>query len=431
MSRPFKLASLFPLLLALPIACTPADDGGSDEGSSYLSYCAVEKWECAEFKAGPQLAERRHGHQTVVLDAERILLIGGMVRPQDGGPDEDLDTCEIVNPHTGEVYTVGGDDNQRCFRDIRRDPHLIRLKDGSVLAIGGVDGQAKRLKNAELFDPETEEWTRLLHPLNIDYQARQFTSELLEDGRVFLLREEVFFGSNNPSKPGGEIFDPETQKWTPLTMPDIAIETIGGALIPGTTQMVLVLGEPDALTKNPPPPQNEGDPVLHPGHVLHLGIYDIDDQKWEKIATLPRRGTGIAPQLMWVPDAKYMLIMIPGDTERPSYGFRFEPKSKFFEEFFERHPIPGQLTAVLPGDQVLFHSAFFTQLFDPTTDTWWEMDAYPEGMTYSSLVPLNDCRLFASGERPQRTWVEEGEEEPPLAELRGQDTAICTPLLDP
>ena len=58
------------------------------------------------------------------------------------------------------------------------------------------------------------------------------------------------------------------------------------------------------------------------------------------------------------------------------------------------------------------------------------MDAYPEGMTYSSRVQLEDCRLFASGERPQRPWVEEGEEPPPLAELRGQDTAICSPVLD-
>lgn len=431
MFRPFRLTASLPLLFffSFSIACTP-DEEGDQKAKQTSPYCKVERWECAEFEPGPQLSKRRHGHQTVVLDADRVLLIGGLERPEGGGPDQYLDTCEIVNIRTGEVHTVGGEDATRCFRDIRRDPHLVKLQDGSVLAMAGFDGNATRLKNVERFDPQTEEWTRLLYPLNIDYQARQFTSVVLEDGRVFLLREDVVRGQHNPSKPGGEIFDPETERWTPLTMPDIPVDTIGGALIPGTTQMVLVLGEPDALTKNPPPPENENEEPLHPGHLIHLGIYDIETETWEKAGTLPRRGTGMAPQLVWVPDANYMLIEIPGDMERPSYGFRFDPESKFFEEFFERTPIPGQLMTVLPGDQVLFHNSFFTQLFDIERDTWWEVDAYPEGMTYSSLVQLEDCRLFASGERPQRPWVEEGEEPPPLAELRGQDTAICSPVLD-
>ena len=414
-------------LISFGAACSDnggAENGNNEEVPSFPSYCHITEWECEEFVDGPDLPSNRHGHAAVVLDHERVLLAGGFERLESGTSTR-IDTCEIVNPLTEEVRDVA------CFNRPRRDATLVKMADGSVLALGGTSPDNQRLTSVERFDPDEETWENRA-PMTIPYRAHTFEPMLMEDGRLFLLRINEVFGAHNPAHLAAEIYDPELDSWSEVTgLPDMEVDTMGAAMLPGD-KVLVVIAEPDNITRNPPPPEDPNEDPRPGGHVLRMGIFDIATGEFEE---RPRfsgiRGVGLRPQVTRLPGRGFYMIVIPGDVEEPAYGYLFDGESYFREQFFERDPAPGWISTVLTGDRVLFQSNEFSQYFDLDSGVWWQFDAFSPGLYFSSIVRLEDCRLFGSGERAFQVSEEEAEAGVQPAPLRGVDTGFCTPLGEP
>ncbi len=412
-------------LLTLGVACSDNGAGTDNQNQnqeeevpSFPSYCHITEWECEEFDDGPALPSNRHSHQTVVIDHERILLMGGFERLETGSSAR-IFSCEILNPLTAEVREVD------CFNRDRMDFATIQLADQSVLIIGGSSPSGDRKTSVERFDPDEERWaTMAAMPTWGDpaYRVRELQPMLMEDGRVFVLRIQEVFGSHNPAYVDAVIYDPEENQWSAVEgLPTNEPDTVGGVMLDGD-RVLMVIAEPDSITNNPPPPPENQEP-RPPGHTLRMGVFHIDAEEWEPLPGFNVRGIGLRPEFAYLPERGFFLINIPGDDEEPAYGYLFDPDSFFRQQFYEREPAPGRIATVLPGDRVLFQSNDFVQYYDLETDFWWMFDAFPPGLFYSSLVQLDDCRLFGSGERA--LLGEDG------GELRGVDTAFCTPQGEP
>ena len=132
---------------------------------------------------------------------------------------------------------------------IRAFPHVLLLNDGTVLVSGGVDlfsepssFSTDYVEEFEVFDPATGEWRQAASP------SRQFQPEYtpeepflvkLADGRVAALVSE---GDNSwRNEPHVEIYDPTADTWTSVSGPDLYSTFTG--VVPLSDGRLLAQGE--------------------------------------------------------------------------------------------------------------------------------------------------------------------------------------------
>lgn len=144
----------------------------------------------------------RTAHSATLLNDGRVMVAGGL------GKAGVLRSVEIYDPRSDE-WTEASDTIHP-----RRNAVLVTLKDGRVLAAGGLDQQT--VATSEIFDPGTGEWTEL-PPMNTGRESAMGVA--LDDGRLL-----VFGGANGVI--GGadgqfelqstEVYDPATNSWALL-----------------------------------------------------------------------------------------------------------------------------------------------------------------------------------------------------------------------
>jgi hypothetical protein len=147
------------------------------------------------------MAQSREGASATLLDDGRVLLVGGQFDPY----TEPSASAEVFDPDTSDFSTV----EQRPIR-ARIGHTATRLRDGTVLLVGGYGPGISLLASAELFDPVDGSF-RPAGPLR---QARAgHTATLLPDGRVL-----VVGGSGAGDLWDGlrsvEVYDPATRRFT-------------------------------------------------------------------------------------------------------------------------------------------------------------------------------------------------------------------------
>ncbi len=137
-----------------------------------------------------------------------------------------------------------------------------RLDDGSVLVVGGTMDLAR---SVEIYDPLTRQW-RPAQPLS---RLRSWhTATLLHDGRVLVLGGDGDPGHGIDFVGTGEVFDPATGAWSPVTpMPD-ALSEFTASLLPDGR--VMVVGGVDNLGNA----------------IARVGIYDPMADAWSATASL-------------------------------------------------------------------------------------------------------------------------------------------------
>ncbi|KAH6699678.1 hypothetical protein BKA61DRAFT_661853 [Leptodontidium sp. MPI-SDFR-AT-0119] len=92
----------------------------------------------------------------------------------------------------------------------------ILLTDGSVMVQNANATDWWRLTPDLQGQYESGSWTG---PFNMTTARKYYSSGVLSDGRVFVIGGE-YAGGNNPAKlTTGEIFDPDTEKWSPMNKP--------------------------------------------------------------------------------------------------------------------------------------------------------------------------------------------------------------------
>jgi hypothetical protein len=141
----------------------------------------------------------RQGHQAVLLEDGRVLVIGGSTLVA----GQDPLSAELYDPDTGTWTSTASTMAER--------PTLTLLADGRVLATGGQEPgvNGAPVASAEVYDPETGEWSATGSMTTPRYVH---TATLLADGTVLVA------GSWGPddvanAEASAELYDPSTGTW--------------------------------------------------------------------------------------------------------------------------------------------------------------------------------------------------------------------------
>ncbi len=120
----------------------------------------------------------------------------------------------------------------------------ILLKDGPVLAIGGIPGVSSPSPIAELFNPEEETWSPAGSSTQPTFNYGAATT-MLKDGRVFISggASQTLMGDALPS---GFVYDPRTDRWVTTNPMALGRVSHSASLLPDGR--VLVAGGRDAQT---------------------------------------------------------------------------------------------------------------------------------------------------------------------------------------
>ena len=145
----------------------------------------------------------RRNHSATLLSDGKVLLVGGRSVPS-GSPNEA--TAELFDPETENfTFTTG------FMAAPRRFHSATLLADGRVLIAGGLDVNANTLATAELYDPATQTFSPTTNTMS---EARfVHTATLLADGRVLIAGGGGV--TNDDVHASAEIFDPATNTFTP------------------------------------------------------------------------------------------------------------------------------------------------------------------------------------------------------------------------
>lgn len=156
----------------------------------------------------------------VVLNDGRVLLIGNFINATSS-------TTQIYNPSSG-TWSAGGN-----LVVPRHTASMVKLQDGRVLLMGGVDG-SDTVADAEIFDPSTNQWTQV-SPLN--QKRHVFNGVLLPNGKVFISGGYdtgiVLYSS--------EVYDPVLDTWTTVS-DDLLFEHGGGKLAMLSNGDIMMIG---------------------------------------------------------------------------------------------------------------------------------------------------------------------------------------------
>ena len=145
-------------------------------------------------------------HSLVALNDGRIMAVGGF---NDSGSMHGADRAEIFDPETTEWTLTGSTHVSRMF------PVAIALSDGRILVTGSAISHspvADDSPTSEVFNPETGEWT-----VTGAMAVRRYghTLTLLPDGRVLAAGGEDPMGDDYLLYATTEVFDPDTNTWSP------------------------------------------------------------------------------------------------------------------------------------------------------------------------------------------------------------------------
>jgi hypothetical protein len=126
----------------------------------------------------------RTAYTATLLSNGEVLVVGGVDRS-----DETIAVAEIYNPESGTWRTTGS------LRDARWGHTATILQDGRILLAGGLldDWLMSPAETGELFDPETETWSRAGRIT----QGWMHTATALDDGLVLVA------GGTRTGCPGG------------------------------------------------------------------------------------------------------------------------------------------------------------------------------------------------------------------------------------
>jgi len=313
------------------------------------------------------------GTHLVQLHDGRVLAISG-----DKGNGVFTSTAEVYNPDTGQWTPAG------TLHDARMafgQPSV--LPNGDVLVAGGHDPNVIDYATAELYDPATNQWT-LTGSLHI---ARRYDVQVeLKNGDVL-----VATGSSGPPTcsrflSSAELYNPATGRWTYTGSTQIPRESAMGIRL--ADGRVLLAGGYTCLGAG------DTDPVT-------TEIYDPATGRWSQAGDLPHGWLG--GTMVLLPDDRVLLVDgWQHSTGRPfAEAVIFDPATgRWTEAAAPKLPRAGPAVTVLPDGEVLVSQGgqLQSEIYDPVTNSW-SLDAVARDNNdggQSFLLPTGDV-LLAGG----------------------------------
>ena len=312
-----------------------------------------------------------HGNTHLVqLQDGRVLAISG-----DLGNGVFTSTAEIYDPNTGQ-WTPGGTLNDA--RAAFGQPSV--LPDGEVLVAGGHDPNVNDYATAELYNPATNQWTltgSLKTPRRYDVQVE------LNNGKVL-----VATGASGPPDcarflTSAELYDPATGQWTYTGSTQVPRESATGIRL--KDGRVLLAGGYTC---------GDTDPVT-------TEIYDPATGRWSRAGDLPHGWMG--GTMVLLPDGR--VLMVDGWQHSTGAAFAeavtFDPATEQWSPSASPAlPRAGAAATLLPDGRVLVSQGgqLQSEIYDPATNTWsmdaTALDANNGGLTV--LLPTGNA-LLAGG----------------------------------
>ncbi|SMD26932.1 DUF6603 domain-containing protein [Kibdelosporangium aridum] len=206
------------------------------------------------------LATPRSRHSTTRLRDGRVVAAGGL--------DANGRTLNSV-----EVLSAGAWTTTQSLKTARSGHSAVMVK-GQLMVIGGTSDRGAALASAELLNPDTLEWTETT-PMH--YARTGHQTVLFDDGKIMVIGGALPTGQGDQAMTFCEIYDPVTRSWTQT----------GSLLTPRKGHQATLLDGNRVLVTG-------GDAV--PGipyrvdSLASAEIYDLADGKWQPAGDMPGGG---------------------------------------------------------------------------------------------------------------------------------------------
>jgi len=181
-------------LVVLPDGNVLVSGNGVD---SIQSSAEIYDFETGKWRYTAPMNVPRSDHKLVLLNTGKVLAVAGYKER----------SCELFDP-VSETWTMT--DSIPTYRWFR--PTVTKLANGNILVVGGglidtASGNSYNLKNAEIYNIVTDEWTEAT-PMHLG--RKEHTATLLKDGRVLVTGGVTI----NLKTDECEIYDPSNNTWT-------------------------------------------------------------------------------------------------------------------------------------------------------------------------------------------------------------------------
>ena len=182
----------------------------------------------------PRLSTPRGLPTVVLLAGGRVLVTGGWTS---GSFDPDsMGPSEIFDPETGE-WRQAAPMNQSV-----EGQAAVLMRDGRVLVAGGTANGGDGTARVDIYDPGTDTWTPAE---SMSTERVRPEAVLLADGRVLVTGDDPY--ALEAMNGSAEIYDPNTSSWTPTA--DLSRPRIGHTLtlLPDGRALVAGGADPDEI----------------------------------------------------------------------------------------------------------------------------------------------------------------------------------------
>jgi len=195
--------------------------GGTQDGSNSLASAELFDPEIEGWVGAANMSDERMRHTATVLGSRKVLVAGGytgtgyghpsLLKHFNGTGNISLDSCEIF-----DSVNVSFSPAPHLFTG-RFWHRSVRLEDGGVLVMGGLNVSQGALSSCELFDPGTGTWSEAAA---MGTARVRFTATLLSNGSVLVTGGHA--GINKEPFASCELYVPEKDIWyevSPMNKP--------------------------------------------------------------------------------------------------------------------------------------------------------------------------------------------------------------------
>ena len=271
---------------------------------------AAEEWEVIS-----QLPTKRSAFSTAVVDG-KIYLIGGFLRENRNGGPLGLSTVEVYDTKNNSWQRLTDMPTPRLLSGTAAVDGKIYVVGGfSWIGIPGVD--IKMLKVVEVYDPQTDTWSR---KQDMSTPRRQFGTGVV-DGKIYAIGGENVF--EEPQRLNQmEVYNPVSDTWAKRADMPTRRHDVKAAVVRDT---IYVIG-------------GAGWPRVGWGPVLAtIEAYHPKTNRWRKKSDMPNLVAGFSTVIV---DDKIYLIGGHGGVAFEEYLKRVEVYDPERERWDESPPMP-------------------------------------------------------------------------------------------
>jgi hypothetical protein len=360
-------------IIKLPISVdASASPSPTAQESSSASSSLVAQVPAAWTATGQMLVRTNHT-ATQLLDG-RVLVAGGVGADVSEFSANILASAELYDPNTGQWTATG------AMLGVRVSHTATLLPDGKVLVVGGgssSDGDGGPLATAELYDSNTGTWTATGNTIGAGPGR---TATLLGNGQVLVTGGS---GSNFETVASAELYDPGTGSWSATG--DLVEARSGHRAMLLLDGKVLVVG----------------------GGVASAELYDPGTGQWT--ATGATLGVLVGHTATLLSDGSVMVAGGMAGTGASSSAELYDPSSGQWTATGEM--LEGRIyhsATLLPGGRVLVTGgtnsvidagviSASAELYDAATRTWTATVSMAAARSGCTVTLLRDGTVLVAG----------------------------------